>query len=49
LRIHCRELVDAPKSRPMAGSATLTIVESRNAIPDPTIATPRTQRPGLLL
>ena len=30
----------------MAGSATLTIVESRNAIPEPRIATPSTQRPA---
>src|SRR4051812_21238722 len=32
----------------MAGNATLTIVPSRNAIPEPRTATPMTQRPGPL-
>ena len=47
--IHCSELVEASRSRPISGSATLTTVESRNAIPEPSTATARTHRPGALL
>jgi hypothetical protein len=39
-------LVDACRSRPMFGNATLTTVASRNAIPEPSTATASNQRPG---
>ncbi len=48
MRIHCRALVEAFRSRPMSGRATLTTVPSRNAMPDPSTATASTQRPGPL-
>src|SRR5437588_6839132 len=48
LRIHCRELVEACRSSPILGTATLTTVPSRNAIPDPRTATASTQRPARL-
>ena len=44
-RIHCSELVEACRSRPITGSATLTTVLSRNTIPEPSTATASTQRP----
>src|SRR5438876_8870905 len=36
------------RSRPMRGSATLTTVESRNTIPDPSTAAARIQRARLI-
>src|SRR5215467_13365727 len=42
--IHCAAATEAPSSRCMTGSATLTTVPSRNAMLDPRMATTSAQR-----
>ena len=46
LTVHWSPLSPASRSSPMVGSATLTTVESRKAIPDPSTVARSTQRPA---
>ena len=47
--VHCRSASPTWKSRPMLGSATLTTLPSRKAMPEPRMVANRTQRPLALV
>ena len=44
--VHCSPRRSVASPRPIAGSATLTAVESRKATPEPRMAAARTLRPS---